>query len=105
MTYVVALSGSPRPGSNVDVLVECARLAGVNATDARRFLEGTDLRQEVLAADLYARRLGINGVPCFIVNRKYAISGAQPPAAFIEVFNLAAKDEETGAAQSMAANP
>jgi predicted DsbA family dithiol-disulfide isomerase len=71
----------------------------------RRFLDGTDLRQEVLAADLYSRRLGINGVPCFIVNRKYAISGAQPPAAFIEVFNLAAKDEETEAAQSMAAAP
>jgi predicted DsbA family dithiol-disulfide isomerase len=90
---------------DLDVLVECARLAGIDATQARRFLDGTDLRQEVLAADLYSRRLGINGVPCFIVNRKYAISGAQPPAAFIEVFNLAAKDEETEAAQSMAAAP
>jgi hypothetical protein len=42
-----------------------------------------------VASDVYARRLGINGVPCFIVNRKYAVSGAQPPSAFVEVFNLA----------------
>ena len=44
-------------------------------------------------------RLGINGVPCFIVNRKYAVSGAQPPPAFIEVFNLAEREgitEHTG---------
>ena len=57
-------------------------------------------RQEVVASDVYARRLGINGVPCFIVNRKYAVSGAQPPPAFVEVFNLAERDAATAAAQS-----
>ena len=36
----------------------------------------------------------------FIVNRKYAVSGAQPPTAFIEVFNLAERDAATSAAQS-----
>ena len=59
-------------------------------------------RQEVVASDVYARRLGINGVPCFIVNRKYAVSGAQPPSAFVEVFNLAERDAATSAAQSTA---
>ena len=49
-----------------------------------------------------SRRLGINGVPCFIVNRKYAVSGAQPPSAFVEVFNLAERDAATSAAQSTA---
>jgi predicted DsbA family dithiol-disulfide isomerase len=55
-----------------------------------------------VASDVYARRLGINGVPCFIVNRKYAVSGAQPPSAFVEVFNLAERDAATSAAQSTA---
>ena len=55
-------------------------------------------RQEVVASDVYARRLGINGVPCFIVNRKYAVSGAQPPSAFVEVFNLAERDAATSTA-------
>jgi len=83
-----------------DTLVECAVRAGIDATLARRYLNGDEGRQEVVASDVYARRLGINGVPCFIVNRKYAVSGAQPPSAFIEVFNLAERDAATSAAQS-----
>ncbi len=31
-----------------------------------------------------ARNIGVNGVPFFVFNRKYAISGAQPPQAFLE---------------------
>ena len=39
-----------------------------------------------------ARRLGVNGVPCFIVNRKYAVSGAQSPEVLVQVFDLANQD-------------
>ena len=85
---------------DIDTLVECARRGGLDPFAAHRFLLGDEGRQEVLASDVYARRLGINGVPCFIVNRKYAVSGAQPPSAFVEVFNLAERDAATAAAQS-----
>jgi predicted DsbA family dithiol-disulfide isomerase len=84
----------------VETLVECARRAGLDPAAAHSFLLGDEGRQEVVASDVYARRLGINGVPCFIVNRKYAVSGAQPPSAFVEVFNLAERDAATTAAQS-----
>jgi predicted DsbA family dithiol-disulfide isomerase len=87
---------------DLDTLVECAGRAGIDQLRARRFLMGDEGRQEVVASDVYARRLGINGVPCFIVNRKYAVSGAQPPSAFVEVFNLAERDAATSAAQSTA---
>ena len=87
---------------DLDTLVECARRSGLDAPTARRYLMGDEGRQEVVASDVYARRLGINGVPCFIVNRKYAVSGAQPPSAFVEVFNLAERDAATSAAQSTA---
>jgi predicted DsbA family dithiol-disulfide isomerase len=87
---------------DLDILVECAGRAGLSRDDARKFLESDEGRQEVVASDVYARRLGINGVPCFIVNRKYAVSGAQPPSAFVEVFNLAERDAATSAAQSTA---
>ena len=79
-----------------------AQRAGLDATAARRYLTSDEGRQEVVASDVYARRLGINGVPCFIVNRKYAVSGAQPPSAFVEVFNLAERDAATSEAQSTA---
>jgi predicted DsbA family dithiol-disulfide isomerase len=87
---------------DVDVLAECAGRAGLDRAAARKFLQSEDGRQEVVASDVYARRLGINGVPCFIVNRKYAVSGAQPPSAFVEVFNLAERDAATSTAQSTA---
>jgi predicted DsbA family dithiol-disulfide isomerase len=85
---------------DIDTLVECARRSGLDPYAAHSFLLGDEGRQEVVASDVYARRLGINGVPCFIVNRKYAVSGAQPPSAFVEVFNLAERDAATTAAQS-----
>ena len=87
---------------DLEVLVECAARAGLDLDLTRRFLQSDEGRQEVVASDVYARRLGINGVPCFIVNRKYAVSGAQPPSAFVEVFNLAERDAATSAAQSTA---
>ena len=87
---------------DLEILVECARRAGIDELRARRHLMSDEARQEVVASDVYARRLGINGVPCFIVNRKYAVSGAQPPSAFVEVFNLAERDAATSAAQSTA---
>ena len=65
---------------DLDTLVDIALRSGLDALRARRFLMSDEGRQEVVASDVYARRLGINGVPCFIVNRKYAVSGAQPPS-------------------------
>jgi predicted DsbA family dithiol-disulfide isomerase len=91
-----------RDVGSLEVLSECATRAGMDASEVNAFLESDELRNDIVQADLYARRLGINGVPCFIVNRKYAISGAQPPAAFIEVFNLVAREEQQAAAQSEA---
>jgi predicted DsbA family dithiol-disulfide isomerase len=87
---------------DLEILAECARRAGLDRELARTFLLSEEGRQEVVASDVYARRLGINGVPCFIVNRKYAVSGAQPPSAFVEVFNLAERDAATSTAQSTA---
>jgi predicted DsbA family dithiol-disulfide isomerase len=48
-------------------------------------LESDAYAQEV-AADLHAARLlGVNGVPFFVIDGRYAVSGAQP----VEVFQQA----------------
>ena len=49
----------------------------------QRVGEGVD---GVQIADLDARRMGVTGVPSFIVDRQYAISGAQAPEVFLRVF-------------------
>lgn len=71
------------------VLARIAHSVGVDRAVAAAFLAGDEERDTVIAEDLRARRMGINAVPCFIVNGAYAISGAQEPEAFFPLFDLA----------------
>ncbi len=57
-----------------------ASIAGVlnfNPTDALTYLLGDADTDAVHADNLRAHRLGINGVPCFVIAGKHAIAGAQ----------------------------
>ena len=64
------------------VLVRLAVEAGLEAGSARAALDAADLDAEVAADIAQARAWGIQGVPCFVFEEKYAISGAQPVEAF-----------------------
>jgi predicted DsbA family dithiol-disulfide isomerase len=76
------------------VLLDAAEEAGLDRDLIATRLE-TDLDlQQVLAEDVQARQLGVSGVPFFIFDRKYAFSGAQPPEAFLQVFDKIAEDAE-----------
>ncbi|HEX5300370.1 MAG TPA: DsbA family protein [Streptosporangiaceae bacterium] len=46
-----------------------------------------------------ARRLGANGVPFFVIDRKYGISGAQAAETFLHALRTAYAAEEAGAVQ------
>jgi len=81
-----------------EVLAEIAGETGLDRAAARAFVDGTEDTDIVLAEDTYARRLGIGGVPCFIVDGKYALSGAQEPEAFLPVFDLVAGEAAEAAA-------
>lgn len=72
----------------IDVLVQIAVEAGLEGADAERFLSGTDGVEDVRAENVAAHRLGISGVPCFIFEKKYAVSGAQEPEVFFQVFDM-----------------
>ena len=71
-----------------DNLAEIAALAGLDRADARAFLDSVEGVREVLDETRLAYNSGITGVPCFIVDRKYAISGAQEPEAFFPLLDL-----------------
>lgn len=75
------------------VLVERAEAAGVDGAEARALLDGDEFVDEIRAEDNYARRIGIGGVPCFIVNGKYALSGAQEPESFLPLFDMAEQEK------------
>jgi predicted DsbA family dithiol-disulfide isomerase len=70
-------------------LVEIAAGCGYDADAVSDYLVSGAGREELLAEERSARRLGINAVPCFIIDGSYAISGAQEPEFFLPLFDLA----------------
>ena len=73
----------------LDTLVELAASAGLAERDVATYLAGKEDEETIRSEDAFARQIGIQGVPCFIIDRQYAVSGAQPPEAFLEIFQLA----------------
>jgi predicted DsbA family dithiol-disulfide isomerase len=76
----------------VETLVGLAEVMQLDPDRMRAFLESDEEAEAIRAEDRFARQIGIQGVPCFIIERKYAVSGAQPPEAFLEIFELAKKE-------------
>jgi len=75
-------------------LIRIAHGAGCDADAVASYLASDADAEQIRSEDAFARQAGINGVPCFIIDHKFAISGAQPPEAFIEVFDLARREVE-----------
>ena len=76
----------------IDTLVGLSEAMKLDPAAVRAFLESDAEEEAIRAEDKFARQIGIQGVPCFIIDRKYAVSGAQPPEAFLEIFELAKKE-------------
>lgn len=83
--------------SDLDALAEIAAVAGLDRAAVRGYLDSDEDTETVLAEDAYARKLGIGGVPCFIVDGRYALSGAQEPEAFLPVFDLVGTEKAENA--------
>jgi len=70
-------------------LAGVAASAGLDRTAVRRFLAGEQEVEAVQAENLRAHRLGINGVPCFVVAGRHAIAGAQEPEVLQRLLDVA----------------
>ena len=56
----------------------------MNKFDLKAVLESEQFTNEVKNDISEAQDIGVRGVPFFVFDRKYAISGAQPISVFIE---------------------
>jgi predicted DsbA family dithiol-disulfide isomerase len=61
------------------VLVEIATSAGMDGAIVTTLLPTDAEEAGVIGEIAQAKQLGISGVPCFIIDQKYAVSGAQTP--------------------------
>jgi predicted DsbA family dithiol-disulfide isomerase len=75
-------------------LVQIASAAGLPPQAAQAALQDTASLEEIAAQEEELRRIGVSGVPFFIINRQYGVSGAQSPEAL-----LAAMEQAAGLAQ------
>ncbi len=68
-------------------LISLAVEAGLNAEEVRTMLAGTEFSDDV-NRDIYeANQVGARGVPFFVFDNKYAVTGAQPSELFLQVLN------------------
>jgi predicted DsbA family dithiol-disulfide isomerase len=71
------------------VLAGIAAGLGMDPVETRRTLAGVQETETVHADNLRAHRLGINGVPCFVVQGRHAIAGAQEPEVLERLLDVA----------------
>lgn len=74
--------------SREDLIAVCSQV-GISATEVDEILSSDKFSQEVIADRALATQLGATGVPFFVVDMKYGISGAQPLEAFTQTLETA----------------
>lgn len=82
-----------------EVLIEAADEVDMD-TDIVRDLLSKDADRELIAReDAMAREIGIQGVPSFVINSQWVVTGAQEPDTLVRMFNkLLAREAEEAAA-------
>lgn len=75
-------------------LIALAIEVGVRPEDAENALKTETFVQAVIEDEAKARRIGANGVPLFVLNNKYPISGAQPAAKFLSALRQAWSEQQ-----------
>ncbi len=78
------------------VLATIAGECGLDPSSAAAFLHSDAEADIIHAENLRAHRLGINGVPCFVIAGRHAIAGAQEPEVIERLLDVAIVEGEEG---------
>jgi predicted DsbA family dithiol-disulfide isomerase len=80
------------PIGDLEALVRLVAEVGISSAEARAVLSGDQYSDEVRAEEREAAELGINGVPFFVIDRRYGVSGAQSPDILLQALEQAWAD-------------
>ncbi|WKL49417.1 DsbA family oxidoreductase [Flavobacterium pectinovorum] len=70
--------------NDAQTLVELCSKAGLDSKEVQEIIENENLYLNDVKSDIReAQEIGVQGVPFFVFDRKYAVSGAQPVEAFV----------------------
>ncbi|KJR09352.1 DsbA family oxidoreductase [Gordonia sihwensis] len=88
--YLANFAESEPLFGDTERLVRVAVGAGFDETSVREVLSDEHRYADLVRADeRQAQEFGVNGVPFYVFDRKYAVSGAQPAELFTQVLNRA----------------
>lgn len=90
--------------ADFDTLAEIATTIGMNKTEVSEMLNSDAFVFDVASDVLDARTIGVTGVPFFVIDRKYALSGAQPVEYFVSALTQAYEKDHLTAASDEGAS-
>lgn len=80
------------------ILLEAAQLSGMDVSVAEALLPSDADREAVQTEIATAGRMGITGVPCFLLEGKYAVMGAQESAVLADAIRQIGQEKATAQA-------
>jgi predicted DsbA family dithiol-disulfide isomerase len=86
-------------GKNIDdeeTLVQIGTETGLPEDEIREMLQGNEFSEEVEKDKYAAHQVGVQGVPFFVFDNKYAVSGAQPSEMFLDTLKKAYREFNEG---------
>jgi len=70
--------------NDAETLIELGVKTGLDAAEVKEVVENNNIYLNEVQEDITeAQQIGVQGVPFFVFDRKYAVSGAQPVEAFV----------------------
>jgi predicted DsbA family dithiol-disulfide isomerase len=75
------------------VLLQLGKEIGLEETELKQVLDSDAFAKEVKNDIQEAEKIGVSGVPFFVFNRKYAVSGAQDPEVFLKSLIKASEEK------------
>ena len=85
--FLKAYFEEPARLNELDVLAEIMAEYGWDKEKVQRIIEDDSIALLVKQEIAHYQQMGVTGVPFFIINNKYGVSGAQPSELFLEVFS------------------
>ena len=80
--------------ADIDTLVKIAKELGLDENEAKKVLSSDQYSEQVNAEINEARQVGVQGVPFFVINRKYGVSGAQATDYFLQALKQIYEEEK-----------
>lgn len=79
---------------DIETLIFLAQGVGLNGEEVSDLLKSDDYGEQVRTDERLAGELGIRAVPCFVLDGKYAVTGAQPTEVFLNTLEQVWADRE-----------